>query len=103
MPDGETANLVLKRMLELFLNDPSRKKLEFQIQKQNYDICTKKKKILNQKLNQWLKTYEMNFINKKTNKEKVLNFVLRLSRSWRAKAAPKLSSEYFSFFAKFLA
>ena len=53
MPDGETANLVLKRMLELFLNDPSRKKLEFQIQKQNYDICTKKKKILNQKLNQW--------------------------------------------------
>ena len=85
MPDGETANLVLKRMLELFLNDPSRKKLEFQIQNQNYDICTKKKKILNQKLNQWLKTYEMNFINKKTNKEKVLNFVPRLGRSWRAK------------------
>ena len=50
MPDGETANLVLKRMLELFLNDPSRKKLEFLIQKQNYDICTKKKKKnLNQK------------------------------------------------------
>ena len=102
MPDGETANLVLKRMLELFLNDPSRKKLEFQIQKQNYDICTKKKKILNQKLNQWLKTYEMNFINKKTNKEKVLNFVLTLGKSWRAEKAPKLSSEYLNFLAKFL-
>ena len=62
----------------------------------------KKKKILNQKLNQWLKTYEMNFINKKTNKEKVLNFVLRLIRSWKAKKAPKISSEHFSFFPKFL-
>ena len=39
----------------------------------------------------------MNFINKKTNKEKVLNFVLRLGRSWRAKKAPKLSSEYLVF------
>ena len=36
----------------------------------------------------------MNFINKKTNKQKVLNFVLTLKRSWRAKKAPKLSSEY---------
>ena len=41
-------------------------------------------------------------INKKTNKEKVLNFVLRLGRSWRAEKAPKLSSEYLSFLAKFL-
>ena len=39
----------------------------------------------------------MNFLNKKTNKEKVLNFVLRLGRSWRAKKAPKLSSEYLIF------
>ena len=30
MPDGETANLVLKRMLELFLKLPPIKKLEFQ-------------------------------------------------------------------------
>ena len=44
----------------------------------------------------------MNFINKKTNKEKVLKFVLRLGRSWRAKKAPKFSAEYFSFLAKFL-
>ena len=32
----------------------------------------------------------MNFIDKKTNKEKVLNFVLTLGRSWRVKKAPKL-------------
>ena len=44
----------------------------------------------------------MNFINKKTNKEKVLNFVLTLGRSWRARKAPKLSSEYLNFLAKFL-
>ena len=59
-----------------------------------------KKKISNQKLNQWLKTYEMNFINKKTNKEKALNFVIRLGRSWRAKKAPKRFSEYLSFLGK---
>ena len=29
----------------------------------------------------------MNFINKKTNKEKVLEFVLTLDRSWMAKKA----------------
>ena len=61
-----------------------------------------KKKISNQKSNQWLKTYKMNFINKKTNKEKVLNFVLTFGRSWRAEKAPKLSSEYLNFLAKFL-
>ena len=44
----------------------------------------------------------MNLINKKTNKQKVLNFVLTLGRSWRAKKAPKLSSEYLNFLAKFL-
>ena len=60
-----------------------------------------KKEISNQKLNQWLKTYEINFINKKTNKEKVLNFVLRLDKSWRAKKAPKLSSEYLNSQTKF--
>ena len=61
-----------------------------------------KRKLSNQKLNQWLKTYEMNFINKKANNEKVLDFVLRLGRSFRAKKAPKLSSEYLNFPAKFL-
>ena len=44
----------------------------------------------------------MNFIDKKTNKEKVLNFVLTLGRNWRVKKAPKLSSEYLNFSAKFL-
>ena len=101
MPDGETANLVLKRMLELFLKLPPIKKLEFQNSKKRlWNLY--KKKISNQKLNQWLKTYEMNFINKKTNKEKVLNFVLRLGRSWRTKKGPKFSAEYFSFLVKFL-
>ena len=41
--DGETANLVLKRMLELFLKVPPLKKLEFQNQKKDYEICTKRK------------------------------------------------------------
>ena len=40
-----------------------------------------------------------NFINKKTNKPKVLNFVLTLGRIWRVKKAPKLSSEYLNFLA----
>ena len=102
MPDWETANLVFKRMLEFFLKFPPLKKLEFQNQKKKKLWHLYKKKISNQKLNQWLKTYEMNFINKKTNKEKVLKFVLSLGRSWRGKKAPKLSSEYFSFLAKFL-
>ena len=31
----------------------------------------------------------MNFINKKINKQKVLNFALTLGRSWRAKKASK--------------
>ena len=49
-----------------------------------------------------MKSYKMNFINKKSNKQKVLNFVLTLGRSWRAKKAPKLSSEHLNFLAKFL-
>ena len=64
-----------------------------------------KKKISNQKSNQWLETYKMNFINKKTNKKKVLNFLLTLGRSWRAKKKtffPKLSSEYLNFFTNIL-
>ena len=36
----------------------------------------------------------MNFINYKKNKQKVLNFVLTLDGSWRAKDAPKPSSKY---------
>ena len=44
----------------------------------------------------------MNFINKKTNKEKVLKFALTLGKSWRAEKAPKLSSEYLNFLSKFL-
>ena len=41
MSDGETSNLVLKRTLELFLKVPPLKKLEFQNQKKDYEICTK--------------------------------------------------------------
>ena len=48
MPDAETANLVLKRMLELFLKVLPLKKLELQNPKRAYEICPK----LNQKLNQ---------------------------------------------------
>ena len=44
----------------------------------------------------------MNFIDEKTNKEKVLNFVLTLGRSWRVRKAPKLFSKYLNFSAKFL-
>ena len=43
MPDGETANLVLKRMLELFLKVPLLKQLELQNPKKDYEICTKRK------------------------------------------------------------
>ena len=44
----------------------------------------------------------MNFINKKTSKQKVLNFALTLGRSKRVKKAPKSSSEYLNFLSKFL-
>ena len=118
--NSTTQDLVLKRMLELFLTVPPLKKiLQFQERicffflktqkttssasvwwgnskssfKENARTFSKssttqeiriskpkkrlwnlyKKKISNQKSNQWLKTYKMNFINKKTNKEKVLN------------------------------
>ena len=117
---SSTQDLVLKRLLELFLTVPPLKKiLQFQERicffflktqkttssasvwwgnskssfKENARTFSKssttqeiriskpkkrlwnlyKKKISNQKSNQWLKTYKMNFINKKTNKEKVLN------------------------------
>ena len=49
MPDGETANLVLKRMLELFLTVPPLKKLEFHnqentikfVQKESFEVKIK--------------------------------------------------------------
>ena len=42
----------------------------------------------------------MNFINKRTRKQNVLNFVLTLGRRWMAKKDPKFSSEYFEFLRK---
>ena len=48
MPDAETANLVLKRMLERFLKVLLLKKLELQNPKRDCEICPKS----NQKLNQ---------------------------------------------------
>ena len=41
MPDRETANLALKRMLERFRKNPSLKKLEFQNQKKNMKFVQK--------------------------------------------------------------
>ena len=42
VPGGETPNLFLKRMLELFLKVPSLKKiLEFQNQEKDHEICSK--------------------------------------------------------------
>ena len=82
-------------MLELFLKVPPFKKiLEFQNQKKAMKFVQKGPNISNQTLNQRFKTYKMNFVNKKTNKQKVLNFVLTLGKSWRAKKAPNFFSEY---------
>ena len=79
-------------MLEHFINIPPLKKiLEFQEWKKDYK--TYRKKISNQKVNQWLKTYKMNFVNWKTNKLKVLNFKPTSYGSWRVKNAPKLFSK----------
>ena len=55
MAGGNTPNLVLKRMQGHFLKIPPLKKLlEFQDWKKDYKAYTKKK-ISNQKLNQWFK------------------------------------------------
>ena len=87
---GETQILVLNRMLELFLKvSPLKKILEFQNQKKRLRNLYKRT-ISNQKSNQWLKTYKMNFINKKTNKQMVLNVVLTTGRKGlESKKGPK--------------
>ena len=91
MSGGKTPNLVLKRMLELLLKVPPLKKiLEFQNQKKAMKFVQKTPNISNQRM----KTYKMNFVNKKTKKQKVLNFVLTFGKGWRSKKAPKLSSGY---------
>ena len=82
MSGGETPNLVLKTILELFLKVPPLNEiLEFQkqkkkqkktmkfVQKENWES---KIKSINEK------TYKINFINKKTNKQKVLNITQEL-------------------------
>ena len=53
-----------------------------------------KKKNSNQKLSQLSKIYKINFINQKTNKQKVLNFVLKSDESLRVKNAPKPFLKY---------
>ena len=73
MIGGNTPILVLKIMLGSFLKMPPTQ--------ENMRISR-----LNHKLNQLLKIYKMIFINKKTNNQKVLNFVLTLVGSWRAKS-----------------
>ena len=95
MSGEKTPNLVLKRMLELLLKVPPLKKmLEFQNQKKAMKFVQKEPNISNQTSNQRFKTYKMNFVNKKTNKQKVLNFVLTFGKSWRVKKVHKLSSGY---------
>ena len=92
---GETPNLVLKRMLELFLKViPLKKNCNFKISKPKKKRIWNlyKTKISSQKIKP-MKTYKMNFINKK-NKQKVLNFALTLYGSWRVKKTSKTSSEY---------
>ena len=43
MSGGETPNLVLKRMLDLFQKfPPLNKRLEFQNQEKGYEICTER-------------------------------------------------------------
>ena len=94
MTSGNTLNLVLKRMLEDFLKiQPLKEILEFQDWKKGYETYTRKK-FSNHKLNQLLKIYKMNFINQKSNKKKVLNFVLRSNGSLRVKNAIKPFSKY---------
>ena len=83
MTGGNTPNLVLIRMVELFLKIPLLKEiLKFYRNwlKEDCKTYAKKelRKTLKQILNEWLKTYKMNFINKRTSKQKVLNFVLML-------------------------
>ena len=61
-------DLVLKGMVKLFQQVPPFKKiLEFQNQKRDYEICTKRK--FRKKHKPMMKTHKVNFINKKTNKE----------------------------------
>ena len=64
------------------------------LKKRLRNFYKKKKKNSNQLLNQWLETYKMSFINKKTKKKKVLNFVLTSHCCWRAKNTQKHFSKY---------
>ena len=75
MNGGETPNLVLKKMLELLLKIPPFKKI----------LLTKINSIIEN-----LKDERYQLGHKEG---KVLNFVLRLGSSWRAKNTPKLSSK----------
>ena len=57
MSGGETPNLVLKTILELFLKVPPLNEiLEFQKQKKkkkDYEICTKRKLRIKNQINKW--------------------------------------------------
>ena len=54
MEGGKTPNLVLKRMLELFLKVPLPKKiLKFQNRKKDYEIYTKRKFRTKNQTNDW--------------------------------------------------
>ena len=62
MTGGDKPSLALKRIQGHFLWIPTlKKKLESQDRKKDYEAYPKKK-ISNQKLNQWLKTYKKSIL-----------------------------------------
>ena len=85
----KTLNLVFQKMLDLFLK----------IQ-ENFRISTLKKSLHNLYVNENFKLEIKPMIEnlqdelQKTNKQKVINFLLTLDGSWKAKKASKLSSKY---------
>ena len=93
MSGGETPNLVLKIILELFLKVPPLKKiLEFQNQKKTMKLV--QKETFAPKIKSMIENLQNELYQLENKQQKVLNFVLILGRIWRAKKASKLSSEY---------
>ena len=79
-------------MLELPLKVPPLKKiLEFQNKWKDHEICTKKENF-KPKIKPVIENLSIELY--QTSKQKVLNFMLTLDKGWRAKKAPKLSSEH---------
>ena len=73
MPGGETPNLILKRMLELFLKVPPLKKI-LEFQKQKKAIKFVKKENFEPKIKPMIENLQ-NEPYQSENKQKVLNFI----------------------------